>query len=222
MTQARKSHSAEDFAACAPFFFSSFIWNFSLGLTYILIPLYARHLGMSGTQVGMLIALPVVLQIAFTLIGGALSDRLGGKNLALASSVVTCISAAIFMLSAHFVLMFIAQVMMVMARAMFWPATWSMASQLPGNPGIQMGRLNGATNLGQIVGITAAGFILIRGGFAAGFGVMIVAGILALVLNQMYREPKRVRTGPAAPIFAAYPALIRKRPVRYSVFCAYI
>jgi MFS family permease len=51
---------------------------------------------------------------------------------------------------------------------------------------------------------------------------MIVASILALVLNQMYRQPEMVRTGPAAPIFAAYPALIRKRPVRYSIFCAYI
>jgi MFS family permease len=222
VTSASTPGRPESPGSSTPFFLSSFVWNFALGLTYILIPLYAHRLGMTGTQVGTLIALPVFLQIVFTLIGGALSDRLGGKNLALASCVMTSLSAVTFMLSSAFPMMFVAQVMMVMARAMFWPATWSMASQLPGNSSTNMGRLNGVTNLGQIAGIVSAGFILLNGGFNAGFGSMSVAAIIALVLNQLYRQPVRTRTGPAFRIFSAYPMLIMKRPVRYSVLCAYI
>ena len=51
------------FASVAPFYLSSFAWNFALGMTYILIPLYARSLGMSGVQIGTLLALPVILPV---------------------------------------------------------------------------------------------------------------------------------------------------------------
>lgn len=43
------------------------------------IPLYADSLGMSGVTIGALIALPVGLQITFNLVGGAFTDRIGGR-----------------------------------------------------------------------------------------------------------------------------------------------
>ena len=48
-------------AALAPFFLSSFAWNFALGSTYILVPLYALSLGMTGVQIGALVALLLLL-----------------------------------------------------------------------------------------------------------------------------------------------------------------
>ena len=41
----------------APFFSSAFSWNFALGMTQLLIPLYARDLGYSGVAIGSLILL---------------------------------------------------------------------------------------------------------------------------------------------------------------------
>jgi MFS family permease len=222
------SHSPSPFGpsesslAFAPFFLSSFAWNFSLGMTYILIPLYARSLGMPGLQIGMLVALPIVLQIGVTLVGGALTDRVGGKNMAMAACALSCIAAMVFMASAGFALMFGAQLLMVMARAMFWPATWSLASQLPGNTSMQMGRLNGVTNAGQIAGTATAGFIIAEAGFRFGFGVMTVIGFVALLFNQLYRTAGATRPAPAEPIFATYRMLIGKRAMRYGILCAYI
>jgi hypothetical protein len=46
--------------AVLPFFLSSFSWNFALGMTYPLVPLYANQLGMSGVGIGTLVALPVL------------------------------------------------------------------------------------------------------------------------------------------------------------------
>lgn len=210
------------FGAVAPFFFSSFAWNVALGMTFLLIPLYAKALGMSGVEIGSLIALPVVLQVVFTLAGGALTDRTGGKSMALAACIMTCLSALVFMVSASFALMFVGQLLMVLARAIFWPATWSLASELPGEPAKQLGRLNSATNAGQIIGATLAGFVIEAAGFAVGFGVMAAASFVALVLNQLYRAAKRVRnaTGPSALV--TYRNLFKTRLIRYSLLCGYI
>jgi MFS family permease len=212
----------DSFAALAPFFLSSFAWNVALGMTFILIPLYARSLGMSGLQIGTLIALPVVLHIAFTLVGGAYTDRVGGKNMSLASCAFTSIAALLFMASSGFALMLAAQFLMVMARATFWTANLSLASELPGSPGKQMGRFTAATNAGQILGTTAAGFIIAGAGFRFGFGVMAAAGLAALVLNQMYRTAASVPRKSKTTVFGTYRQLIGMRTIRFSMMCAYI
>ena len=41
---------------------------------------------------------------------------------------------------------------------MFWPATWALGSQLPGDRSAQMGRLNAITSAGQILGTVIAVF----------------------------------------------------------------
>jgi MFS family permease len=206
----------------APFFLSSFTWNVALGMTFILIPLYARSLGMSGVQIGTLISLPVVFQIIFTLLGGALADRVGGKNMAMAACVMTGFAGLVFMASAGFASMLAAQFMMVIARAIFWPATWSLASQIPGNSGKQMGRLNAFTNAGQIAGTTAAGFIIGYAGFGVGFAVMAAAAFAALAFNQMYRFAATVPRTSDESVFTTYRMLFNKRVMRYTMVCAYI
>ena len=60
-----------------PFFLSSFTWNFALGMTYPLVPLYASELGMSGVGIGTLVAMPVLVQITFNLTGGSYTDQVG-------------------------------------------------------------------------------------------------------------------------------------------------
>jgi MFS family permease len=85
-----------------PFFLSSFSWNFALGMTYPLVPLYAHQLGMSGVGIGSLVALPVVVQISFNLIGGAYTDQVGGRSLMLASFVLTAGAGSVFFFAGGF------------------------------------------------------------------------------------------------------------------------
>src|SRR2546427_1911085 len=80
----------------APFYSSAFSWNFALGMTQLLIPLYARELGYSGVEIGSLIALPIVVQMVFNLIGGAWTDRLGGMNISLVAFVATAAAGTMF------------------------------------------------------------------------------------------------------------------------------
>ena len=59
------------------FFAAGFLWNLALGMTYMLVPLQAYQLGLSGTAIGMLLSIPVVTQIVLNLVGGAYTDRIG-------------------------------------------------------------------------------------------------------------------------------------------------
>jgi predicted MFS family arabinose efflux permease len=215
--------STHSFAAVAPFFLSSFAWNVALGMTFILIPLYASSLGMSGVQIGSLLSLPVVLHIGFSLAGGAFTDRLGGKNLSAFSCALTSIAAAVFMASDSFLMLLAGQILIVIARSMFWTANLSLATQLPGDPGKQMGRFTIATNSGQIAGSTLAGFIIAWSGFRFGFGAMVAAGLVALLLNQMYKNTATItQPGPKTTAIGKYRELLGIRAIRLSMFCAYI
>ena len=59
----------------APFYSSAFTWNYALGMTQLLIPLYARELGYSGVAIGSLIALPIIVQMVFNLIGAGIFGK---------------------------------------------------------------------------------------------------------------------------------------------------
>jgi predicted MFS family arabinose efflux permease len=126
------------------------------------------------------------------------------------------------MASNGFALMLAAQMLMVIARAMFWPATWSMASQLAGNSARHMGRLNSITNAGQIAGTAAAGFLIAASGFPFSFGILAAVGLASLAFNQAFRQAAAASGGPAGSIFATYRMLFQKRTIRYAVLCSYI
>ena len=213
---------ALDSRSVLPFFLSSFTWNFALGMTYPLVPLYANQLGMSGVGIGSLVALPVLVQIGFNLIGGAYTDQVGGRSLMLASFALTTVAGTAFYFAGGFWLLLLAQLLMVMSRAMYWPASWSLGSELPGGRSLQMGRLNAITNTGQIMGMTGAGFSLLWFGFAPSFLVLAAMGALSFVLGRLV--PKKHKSGERKPrrLFSGYAQLIRLRVIPFAIMCAYI
>jgi MFS family permease len=205
-----------------PFFLSSFSWNFALGMTYPLVPLYANQLGMSGVGVGTLVALPVLAQIAFNLIGGAYTDQVGGRTLMLASFVCTTCAGILFFLASSFGLLLLAQLLMVMSRAMYWPASWSLGSELPGGRSLQMGRLNAITNAGQIMGMTGAGFSLLWLGFGPSFLALGAMGALSFFLGRGVPEKQRGAARAPRRLFSGYARLVHVRVIPFAIMCAYI
>jgi DHA1 family multidrug resistance protein-like MFS transporter len=210
-------------AIFGPFFASSFAWNLGLGMSHILVPLYADHLGYSGMAIGSLVALPVVLQITLNLLGGAWTDRIGGKWLALFSSVMMLVGGVVFAFASTFALLFTAQLLLIMSRAVFWPATWALGSQLPGERSAQMGRLNSTTNAGQIVGTVFAGLMIAQFGFPAGFlALALLGGALSLLLMSMFAAPARAKPEVHQSMFGAYAKLARRPSIWYALMCAYV
>ncbi|MBE0619886.1 MAG: MFS transporter, partial [Burkholderiales bacterium] len=205
-----------------PFFLSSFTWNFALGMTYPLVPLYANELGMSGVGIGTLVALPVLAQISFNLIGGAYTDQVGGRSLMLTAFVLTAGAGSVFFFAGGFWLLLLAQLLMVMSRAMYWPATWSLGSELPGGRSLQMGRLNAITNTGQIMGMTGAGFSLLWFGFGPSFLLLAAMGALSFVLGRGVPEKLNSPERKPRKLFSGYAQLIGLRVIPFAIMCAYI
>src|SRR5258706_13735420 len=206
----------------APFYSSAFTWNNALGMTQLLIPLYARELGYSGVAIGSLIALPIIVQMVFNLIGGAWTDRIGGMNISLIAFVATTAAGIMFAASSSFAGLFAAQIMMIVARAVYWPASWTLVSQLPRERGSLMGTLNAITSFGQIAGTVSAGTIIAGWGFGAGFWTVAAMGVVSFALGLAFRYAPPVREKAPLPVLAGYRMLLGRRSIYYGIMCAYI
>jgi MFS family permease len=204
------------------FFLASLGWNFGLGMTWLAVPLYASAQGLTNAQIGVLLAAPVFVQVPLNLAGGAYTDRIGGRRIVLGSCLMMAL-ASLWLVVAHgFWMLFVGQVAFVVSRAAFWPATWAMASELPGSRGVQFGRLNAVTNFGTIAGTALCGVLLAEAGFAVSFatlaGVALASFLAGLGTPLSTPKPQALRSHP----LAAYAPLLRRRIIHYSILCAYV
>jgi len=205
-----------------PFFLNSFAWNIGLGMTWLPVPLYAHAQGLSSTQIGALFAVPVLVQTPLNLLGGAYTDRIGGRSILIGSSAALILTGVWFIFAEGFWMLMLGQLVMVLARAAFWPATWSMASELPGVRSVQFGRLNAVTNVGQIGGTALSGFLLAGAGFPAAFGALAAVGVISTLAALGTQRTTHPATVSVAGVFDAYRPLLRQPLILYTVMCAYL
>jgi MFS family permease len=204
------------------FFLASAVWNFGLGMTWLAVPLYAHAQGLSNAQIGLLFAAPVLVQAALNLIGGAYTDRIGGRRIMLGSCWAIVAAALWFIVAEGFWMLLTGQLVLVVSRAAFWPATWAMASELPGHRGIQLGRLNAVTNVGQIAGAGLCGFMLAAAGYDATFATLAATGLLAFIAGLATRRARAKAAAPHGNLLGRYLPLLRRPIIRYSMICAYL
>ena len=86
----------------AAFFLASLAWNLGLGMTWLAVPLYAYAQGLSNAEIGILFAVPVLAQAPLNLVGGAYTDRIGGRRILLGSCVATIAAGLWFMFAQGF------------------------------------------------------------------------------------------------------------------------
>ena len=191
-------------------------------MTWLAVPLYAHSQGLSNAEIGVLFAAPVLAQAPLNLVGGAYTDRIGGRRLMLASCCAQGLAAAWLAFAEGFWMLMVGQLVLVLSRAAFWPANWSMASELPGSRGVQLGRLNAVTNVGQILGTALSGFLLAQAGFAATFSVLAASAFVAFLIALGTRPAARRAAPRGRSVLAGYAPLLRKPVILYSVVCAYV
>ena len=208
--------------AHAFFFLASGVWNFGLGMTWLVVPLYAHSQGLSNAEIGLLFAIPVLAQAPLNLLGGAYTDRIGGRRIMLGSCLVSVAAGLWFVGAQGFWMLLAGQLALVLSRAAFWPATWAMASELPGARGMHLGRLNAVTNLGQILGTSVCGFLLAFAGYTATFLALGATGLAAYAAG--FVTPHAPHKAQAAPksLLAAYRPLFGRPIIVYSMVCAYL
>lgn len=205
-----------------PFYLSAFAWNFALAMSYLLVPLYALELGYSGLQIGGLIGLPILFQVGFNLVGGVLVDRLGAKNILRCASIAMALASAVYALSWNFVGLLTGQLLFMLSRASFWPANWTLASQLPGEGSRNLGHLNSTSSAGQIAGIAASGVVVQMLGYRGGFWIMALVSLVSLAISASIRHTRPPQSGNRASFAATYGMLAGIRQMYLAILCSFI
>ena len=190
-------------------------------MTWLAVPLYAYSQGLSNAEIGALFAAPVFAQAPLNLVGGAYTDRIGGRRIMLSSCWATVAAGVLFIFAQGFWLLLLGQLTLILSRAAFWPATWAMATELPGARGVQLGRLNASTNTGQILGTAVCGFSLAAFGFDATFALLALTGLVSFFAG-LATHPGPARERHTTSVLAGYLPLLRHRIIHYSVLCAYL
>jgi len=204
------------------FFLASGVWNFGLGMTWLVVPLYAHSQGLSNAEIGLLFAVPVLAQAPLNLLGGAYTDRIGGRRIMLGSCLVSVAAGLWFVGAQGFWMLLAGQLALVLSRAAFWPATWAMASELPGARGVHLGRLNAVTNLGQILGTSASGFLLAFTGYTATFLAFCVIGAASFLAGLAARHAPHKPAAAPRSLLATYRPLLGRPIILYAMVCAYL
>ncbi|MBI5974013.1 multidrug efflux MFS transporter NorA [Staphylococcus canis] len=137
-----------------------FLVFLGIGLVIPVLPVYLKDLGLTGSDLGILVAAFALAQMVISPFGGTLADRLGKKLIICIGLMLFSISEFLFAASQTFSLLIISRILGGMSAGMVMPGVTGLIADL--SPGQDKAR-----NFGYMSAIISAGFILGPG--AGGF-----------------------------------------------------
>lgn len=180
------------------------LFSVTLGLGSVAIPLLAIQVGYSAAQIGLLIAVPAVSQIATRLMMGAMMRKLPDKVFVIVSAVLMALSCALVAISPVLPLFLLSQLLQGVARALFFTGSQTHAVRVSKSAVVALTFLSLASGIGSLVGPVLAGVISdrsIEGALWCGAAV----GALAIVPSAMLIR---------LPVFAAVASIQGREPGR--------
>jgi MFS transporter, DHA1 family, multidrug resistance protein len=176
------------------FYTSAGLWNASMGVFQVLLPLYALSLGYSILEISSLVALPVMAEIVTRLFGGALSDRVGERRVLQGCFLLMVLAALALSRALDYRLLLLAQALAYFSRSIFWTPMQSVASQLGGlSLGSRLGRLSASNYFGSLIGQGLGGVGAAFLGYRRSFLVLLFLAMLCaafgFVLPRVESKP---------------------------------
>jgi MFS family permease len=177
----------------------SWAFNVAYLLLALLVPLDAVRLGLPPPVIGMLAAVPGVLQLPARIVSGPLADGWGERTVLLLTFGLAVLAGflALFV-PAPVAGLVLAQLAIGAARGLFWTAAQAYTSRLAGSRSANLGRFTSFTKGGALVGIAAAGPLATALGIGPAFGLTALLGFLSAVLA--WTLVPLPRPGPARPL----------------------
>jgi MFS family permease len=168
-------------------------FNFSFMMLLVLVPLFAARRGYDLAAIGLLTAVPGLMQIPLRISGGVLTDVWGSTRIMRICFVASALAALPLVLpNPGLVGLAIAQICNGVARGAFWPAAQTYASRAAVDSARAISLLFTVTGIGAIASLLAAGAIADGLGFPAAFAASGVAAVVALAsLGRGEAGPRR-------------------------------
>jgi MFS family permease len=141
----------------------------------IFLPLYGREIGLSVSDIGILLAIRAMFSLAVRLVLGQISNRLGLRRIVVWGSLVTLVSMVALGLTSSFLLIALIMAVSGFAMGIGQPATMAWVSRIssPESRGLAISIRLGANRFGQVAMPALAGFV--AGASTAGVFYMLAA-----------------------------------------------
>jgi DHA1 family multidrug resistance protein-like MFS transporter len=200
----------------------SFVFTLSIGLSYVIIPLYAHELGLSGLSIGSLFTIPMIIQIITRFIGGPITDRFGAKKVLIFAVLSLSLSGVIFYIAHSYVLLLLGQIVLIIGRGFYWPVIQTLVSHLSNQFNVTMGRLNASSNAGQLGGLIVSGFLISMFGFHTTFLFFTIIGIGAFLIAIFIPSPQPLASSSSLNVFKMMFLLLRQPIMFFAMLCSFI
>jgi MFS family permease len=167
------------------------------------MPVYARRLGLSGFEQGMVLGATGLATLVVAVPAGTLSDRFGARRITLAAGLLMAAATAAQALAGDFPALLAARLAFGAGYGMVWTAglCW-LAGAMAGGPPALGGSIASA-GVGGVAGPAVSGTLAQSLGLAA--PLLATAAIFAAITAGL--AMLRVPPGPAAPYQASTPGL---------------
>lgn len=178
--------------------FNIFLAFVGIGLVIPIMPTYMNVLGISGTIVGLLVAVFALTQFVVSPYAGSWADRYGRKKVIVIGMLLFAVSEFLFGLASDAVLLFLSRMLGGVAAAFIMPAVMAYVVDITTEEdrGMGMGWISAAISTGFIIGPAIGGFLAefgIRVPFFAAAGAAAVAMLASiLILPESLDKEKRL------------------------------
>lgn len=172
-----------------------------IALTAWLPTYWTSYFGVSVSTAGLLTAVYSILTSVIRVVGGSVSDRLGGERTAMLSLLTMVVGAILMTFAGDITLAVVAEILMALGMGVGNAAVFKMVPQeVPQAVGGASGWVGGLGAFGgfAIPPILGA-FVRAQGspGYASGFSVYVVLGIICLGLTLILHQAHRAVPKPA-------------------------
>jgi MFS family permease len=171
---------------------STFIISLAMGLTGLALPLYAKDLGANYTEVGLLGAMYVLLNVVFSPIVGRLADKHGRRAPIIVGYFLTAISLALYPAIGAVWWLLAVRLIQGAAEAPLWVnAQTAMAdASEPANRGRAMGIYGVSWGIGFTIGPLLGGYLYTIIGASALFFIGSIMAFVAAFIVSTAKFPK--------------------------------
>lgn len=180
------------------------------GLTDLLlvaVPLWALSLGVSPTQIGIIVGVRHVLPMMFAIHGGVLMDRLGTGRVLGVIAAASVALVPLYPLMPWFPALLALQLLTGLTTNLSWSGAQTLIAQLTKGDATQLGRFTSASRIGTFSAPILVGVMWDWGGpwAAFAFGGVWAAGLGLAVMAAPHLAP--ARSGPPAALGDLVPKL---------------
>lgn len=186
----------------------TFFSYFAASMRMPVVPLYARDLGVTTTQIGVINSVFYLVAALLSMPAGMLSDRFGRKRVAVAGSIVLCAGVLLLSFAHSYWQLTALYLLLGVGTAAFGPTTMSWVAEI--SPPTHLGRAYGFYTTALFAGIGIGPAVGGAIGSAMGFTTVfwVAAVLLALTtwpIQRFFPAGDRRPTGaahfgrPAAP-----------------------